>query len=242
MQDPVVREDASPTQFEKGDEESSHPHEDLALTKEEHKHILRKIDWNIVPYSSLLYLLSFLDRVNIGQAAVNGLKQDLGIVKGNKYQIALSVFFISYIAFEVPALLLLRILKPHRLIPLIMVCWGLVMTLMGLVRSGGGLEAARFFLGMAESALYPGLNFLFTTWYTRKQLNLRVAIFFSGATLAGAFGGILAYGLKYIPFPAHESFHDTFVPATGGTPGKSFFLPLVVSCMEISDSVVPALI
>lgn len=62
----------------------------LAMTKQEERKILRKIDLNIVPYMSLLYLLSFLDRVNIGQAAVAGLKQDLGIVTGNAYQIALS--------------------------------------------------------------------------------------------------------------------------------------------------------
>lgn len=65
---------------------------DLSLTKEEERRILRKIDWNLIPYSSLLYLLSFLDRVNIGQAAVAGLKQDLRITTGNAYQIALSVF------------------------------------------------------------------------------------------------------------------------------------------------------
>lgn len=93
------------------------------------------------------------------------------------------------------------------------------MTLMGFVQSAGGLTASRFTLGLAESALFPGLNFLLSTWYKRSELNLRVAFFFSGATLAGAFGGILAYGLKYIPFPAHEHFHSNYVPPTGGTPG-----------------------
>jgi hypothetical protein len=67
-------------------------HEDLVMTKEEERTILRKIDLNIIPYCSLLYLLSFLDRVNIGQAAVAGLKTDLHMVTGNAYQIALSVF------------------------------------------------------------------------------------------------------------------------------------------------------
>jgi len=124
-----------------------------------------------------------------------------------------------YHASQVPALLLLRKLKPHRLIPIIMVSWGLIMTLMGLVTSAGGLQAARWFLGMAEGALFPGINFLMSTWYARSELNLRVAIFFSGATLAGAFGGILGYGLKYIPFPSHDYFHSSYVPPTGGTPG-----------------------
>lgn len=67
----------------------------LLMTKEEEKRLLRKIDWAIVPYCSLLYLLSFLDRVNIGQAAVAGLKADLGITGGNSYAVALSLFFVG---------------------------------------------------------------------------------------------------------------------------------------------------
>lgn len=93
------------------------------------------------------YLLSFLDRVNIGQAAVAGLKGDLDMVKGNAYAISLSVFFIGYIVVEVPSNLLLKAVKPHRWIPIIMCAWGITMTLMGLVQSAAGLQAARFFLG-----------------------------------------------------------------------------------------------
>ena len=69
--------------------------DDLELSQHEYKHIIHKLDWAIIPYCSLLYLLSFLDRVNIGQAAVAGLKGDLGIVQGNAYAISLSVFFVG---------------------------------------------------------------------------------------------------------------------------------------------------
>lgn len=193
---------------------------DLTLSQAEYKHIIRKLDWAIIPYCTLLYLLSFLDRVNIGQAAVAGLRGDLRIAKGNGYAIALSVFFIGYIIVEVPSNLILKAVKPHRWIPIIMIAWSIVMTLMGLVRSAGGLQAARFFLGIAEGGLFPGINFMLTCWYARKQQSLRIGIFFSGATLAGAFGGVLAYGLKYIPFPAWKSFgdlpHQKNVPTPGG--------------------------
>lgn len=192
--------------------------QELYMSNEEYKKILRKLDLAIIPYCSLLYLLSFLDRVNIGQAAVAGLKQDLHIVQGNAYQIALSVFFIGYIVVEVPSNLVLKALKPHRWIPIIMIAWSIVMTLMGLVRSGSGLQAARFFLGLAEGGLFPGINFMLTCWYARRQQSLRIGVFFSGCTLAGAFGGILAYGLKYIPFPAAESFGDRSI-APGVGPG-----------------------
>lgn len=81
------------------------------------------------------------------------------------------------------------------------------------------LQAARFFLGIAEGGLFPGINFMLTCWYARRQQSLRIGIFFSGATLAGAFGGVIAYGVKYIPFPAWESFGDEIqkgVPTPGG--------------------------
>ena len=61
---------------------------------------------------------------------------------------------------------------------------------------------------------------MLTCWYARRQQSLRIGIFFSGATLAGAFGGVLAYGLKYIPFPSWKSFgdlpHQKLVPTPGG--------------------------
>ena len=130
---------------------------DLEMDHHEYRQIVRKLDWAIIPYCTLLYLLSFLDRVNIGQAAVAGLKGDLGISKGNKYAIALSVFFIGYIIVEVPSNIILKAVKPHRWIPMIMVVWAICMTLMGLVESPGGLQAARFFLGIAEGGLFPGM-------------------------------------------------------------------------------------
>ncbi|KIW37713.1 uncharacterized protein PV06_10344 [Exophiala oligosperma] len=199
--------------------ENSDHRTDLEMSPEEYRYILRKLDWAIIPYCSLLYLLSFLDRVNIGQAAVVGLKTDLNISKGNAYAIALSVFFVGYIIVEVPSNLILKAVKPHRWIPMIMIAWGITMTLMGLVQSGGGLQAARFFLGVAEGGLFPGINFMLTCWYARRHQSFRIGIFFSGATLAGAFGGVLAYGLKYIPFPSWQHFGDIpqkAVPQPGG--------------------------
>ncbi|KAF8479373.1 putative MFS nicotinic acid transporter Tna1 [Gautieria morchelliformis] len=121
--------------------------------------------------------LRFLDRVNIGQARLAGLEKDLGL-RGNQYDIALTIFFVSYVAFELPSNLVLKKLKPPRWICFLMVSWGI--------------------LQVCVSGLFPGLNFLFTTWYTRKELNSRVSIFFSGATLAGAFGGILAFGIRHM--------------------------------------------
>ena len=85
--------------------------------------------------------------------------------------------------------------RPSIWIPTIMVAWGITCTLMGLVKSYHGLLAARAALGIAEGGLFPGVSFYITMWYRRHECGLRLAIFFSAATAAGAFGGLLARGI-----------------------------------------------
>ncbi|SDA02897.1 BZ3500_MvSof-1268-A1-R1_Chr11-1g03207 [Microbotryum saponariae] len=167
----------------------------VPFSKAAEQRLLRKIDWKVVPFLSLLYLMSFLDRVNIGQARLNGLEKDLHL-KGNQFSIALLVFFTSYVFFETPAVIFVRRLRPSRFLPAAMMIWGVVMTLMGLVTNFTGLTMARFFLGFAEAPLFPAACFYLTSWYKRKEQNIRISFFFSAATLAGAFGGLIAHGLS----------------------------------------------
>jgi len=79
-----------------------------------------------------------------------------------------------------------------------MLLWGTVATLMGVSQSFGGFLAARFFLGVTESGLFPGVVFYLSMWYKRTESHYRVALFFSAASLAGAFGGIFAYGIGFM--------------------------------------------
>jgi MFS family permease len=79
-----------------------------------------------------------------------------------------------------------------------MLTWGIVATLLGVCQSFGGFVAARFFLGVTESGLFPGVVFYLSMWYKRTETLYRVALFFSAASLAGAFGGILAYGIGFM--------------------------------------------
>ncbi|SDA02901.1 BZ3500_MvSof-1268-A1-R1_Chr11-1g03208 [Microbotryum saponariae] len=166
----------------------------VPFSKADERRLIRKIDWKIVPFLSLLYLMSFLDRVNIGQARLSGLEKELKM-SGSQYSIALLVFFVSYVFFETPAVIFVRRLRPSRLLPAAMLVWAIVMTLMGVVTSFTGLVVARFFLGMAEAPLFPAACFYLTSWYKRKEQSIRISIFFSAATLAGAFGGLIAHGL-----------------------------------------------
>ncbi|KAJ1338411.1 MFS transporter ACS family allantoate permease [Microdochium nivale] len=160
------------------------------------KKLLRKIDWTLVPFLAFLYLLSFLDRTNIGNARLAGLEDDLHMDKTSlQYNHALSVFFYWYVAAEIPSNLAMKRFRPSVWIPIIMVAWGICCTAMGFVKNYDGLLAARMALGFSEGGLFPGITYYITLWYKRHECGVRMAIFFSAATAAGAFGGLLARGI-----------------------------------------------
>ncbi|KAI9490720.1 major facilitator superfamily domain-containing protein [Zychaea mexicana] len=143
------------------------------LSDKEFKRLRWKLDLRIVPFCGVLYLCSFLDRSNIGNAKIAGITEDLHISE-DQYNIALSIFFIGYVIFEIPSNIMLKKIGPNLWIPLVMV-------------SFAGLLATRFFLG--------GVIFYMTLWYTRREIATRISLFFGCSTLAGAFGGVLAYGI-----------------------------------------------
>jgi MFS family permease len=117
---------------------------------------------------------------------------------GAQYNWCLTVFFFTYAAFEVPSNLLLKKLRPSVWLPTIMVAWGIVMTLMGIVQSYEGLLVARIFLGVTEAGLFPGVAYYITMWYARHEAQFRQALFFSAASVAGAFSGLLAFGIAHM--------------------------------------------
>jgi MFS family permease len=102
------------------------------------------------------------------------------------------------VLFEVPCNIILKRTSPKLWLPTLMLLWGIVATLMGISQNLGGFIAARFFLGITESGLFPGVVFYLSMWYKRTESHYRVALFFSAASLAGAFGGILAYGIGFM--------------------------------------------
>ena len=143
------------------------------IDPEAEKRLLRKLDIHVVPILMFLFLLAFLDRINIGNARIQGLEKDLGM-KGHDYNIALFIFFIPYILFEVPSNLFLKKVSPSWWLSGIMFSWGMfeptymkgleltsiilgvVTTCQGVVKSFGGLVACRFLLGLFEAGLMPG--------------------------------------------------------------------------------------
>jgi MFS family permease len=161
------------------------------------KALVRKLDVRLLPVLTLLYLLSFLDRSNVGNARVEGLAKDLHMT-GDQYLTGLTLYFIGYVLFEVPANIVLKLSSPRFWLPTLTLVWGVVSTLMGVTQSRAGFFVVRFFLGVAEAGLFPGIVFYFSMWYKRNERQFRVALFFSAASLAGAFGGILAWGIAHM--------------------------------------------
>lgn len=153
--------------------------------------LLRKIDLRLIPTLCVLYLLAFLDRVNISNAAIFGLKDDLKL-DGVKYNTALTIFFVPYILFEIPSNVLLKKLKPHLWLSGCMFMFGLVTLLQGFVQNYAGLLTTRFFLGVFEAGMFPGCFYLIGMWYKRGEVQKRISFFFSSTSLAGAFGGLIA--------------------------------------------------
>ncbi|CAO1620656.1 unnamed protein product [Sympodiomycopsis kandeliae] len=165
-------------------------------SNEEERKLVRKVDLVLLPTLTLLYLLSFLDRSNIGNAKIAGLATDLKL--GDQYPTALTLFFVGYVLFEVPANWGLKATNPPFWMASITLLFGVVSLTQGLVTNTSGLLAVRFFLGIAEAGLFPGTVFIFSQWYQRKERVARVAFFFSAAAAAGASGGILAYAIGFM--------------------------------------------
>ncbi|KAI9759083.1 MAG: hypothetical protein M4579_002599 [Chaenotheca gracillima] len=161
------------------------------------KKLLRKIDIRLLPVLTSLYILSEMDRANIANAQIEGMSEDLGL-KGVQYNIALSTFFITYILFEIPSNSMLDRYFPNRpsyWLGGLTFSWGVFMTLHGIVRNFGGLVTVRLLMGIFEAGLFPGAILVMNKWYLKFELGSRVAIYYMGSAIAGAFSGLLAFAL-----------------------------------------------
>ncbi|PSR97082.1 hypothetical protein PHLCEN_2v4363 [Hermanssonia centrifuga] len=138
----------------------------------EEKRLVRRIDLRLMPASVVIYLLSFIDRSNIGNAKIlnsathDSLAQTLHISE-QQYLVALMIYLVAYIVFETPSNYMLKKFRPSRWIALLIFSWGVMTMALGGVHNFGGLLATRFLLGLFEAGLYPG----------------------------GAFGGVIAFGV-----------------------------------------------
>ncbi len=112
-----------------------------------------------------------------------------------QFNLALMYLFFTYGLCEPVSNIMLRRLGPKVWFPIIVTAWGLITTLTCLVRNYGSYVAIRLVLGLSEAGLYPGSYFILSNWYRPRELATRMAIFYGANTAAGAFGGVIAYGV-----------------------------------------------
>ncbi|CAN9242086.1 unnamed protein product [Alternaria alternata] len=160
-------------------------------TPDEDRRVLKKLDRRLVAFMALLYMLSFLDRSNIGNARIAGLADDLKL-SSTQYEWLLWAFYITYILFEWMTLMY-RIVPPHIYISLCILSWGVVASLQAVATSFSFLLVLRALLGISEAAFGPGVPFYLSFFFRRSELAFRTGLFISASPLSASFAGALAY-------------------------------------------------
>ena len=147
----------------------------------------------LIPFLCLCYAVSFLDRVNVGFAAL-AMNEDLGF-SPSIYGAGAGIFFVGYILFEIPSNLALQKFGARIWIARIMISWGLVASAMALVHSETSFYVMRFLLGVAEAGFFPGIILYLTYWFPAAERARIVSLFMAAVPLATVVGGPLSGAL-----------------------------------------------
>ncbi|MDQ0826127.1 sugar phosphate permease [Arthrobacter sp. B2I5] len=141
----------------------------------------------LMPFVALLFVVNQLDRINISVAGPNGMNDELGLTAA-QFGLASGLFFIGYMALEVPSNLALHRFGARRWLARIVVTWGIVATALTFVPNAEWLYGLRILLGVAEAGFAPGIVVYLTYWFTREMRSRATAFFLLGIPVAAAFG------------------------------------------------------
>jgi MFS family permease len=165
--------------------------------EEMEKRLRLKVDLRLCTIAGILCSLNLLDSGIISSASVTSMLQDLGL-EGNRYSVSIFIFTVSSVVFQLPSTLAVRMLGPRIWFAIITFCFGLFTLCTAFVQTWRQMIALRVLLGISMSGIYPGLTYLISTWYTRKEQQLRFAFLQSGEVLVLATGNIVNYGLNHL--------------------------------------------
>ncbi|HWO62223.1 MAG TPA: MFS transporter [Umezawaea sp.] len=161
------------------------------MDTEPRSRVVRKVALRLVPYLCLLYFVNYLDRVNIGFAGPNGMREELQLT-ATAFGFASGIFFIGYLLLEVPSNLALHRFGARRWIARIMVTWGVLATAMAFVPNGSVLILLRFLLGVAEAGFFPGIILYLTYWFPASERARVVALFMAAIPISSALGATMS--------------------------------------------------
>ncbi|MEU4654056.1 MFS transporter [Streptomyces sp. NPDC023723] len=150
----------------------------------------RTIAWRVMPLLVICYVVSFIDRTNIG-IAQQGLERDLGFGSA-VYGLGVTLFFVGFILFEVPSSALLARLGARKTLIRIMASWGVVTIATSLVHNEITFYVARFLLGAAEAGFFPGALYFLSRWFPSARRTRMTAVFFAGVPVSGVLGSLMS--------------------------------------------------
>jgi ACS family tartrate transporter-like MFS transporter len=147
---------------------------------------MRKVTWRLIPFVMLLYLVAFLDRINVGFAALT-MNKDIGLTS-RMFGFGSGVFFVGYFLFEVPSTVILHKVGARFWIGRVMITWGIVSVAMAFTRGPISFYVLRFLLGLAEAGFFPGIILYLSYWFPANRRSAVTAMFMAAAPLAGLIG------------------------------------------------------
>ena len=157
---------------------------------------IRKITWRLIPFLMLLYFVAFLDRINIGFAALT-MNKDVGLTS-QTFGLGAGIFFLGYFAFEVPSTVILHKVGARFWIGRVMITWGLVSVAMAFTRGPISFYILRFLLGLAEAGFFPGIILYLSYWFPANHRSAVTAMFMAAAPVAGLIGSPISGALMQL--------------------------------------------
>jgi len=163
------------------------------MPSELEKRVLQRISWRIVPFIMLLYFVAYIDRVNIGFAALT-MNKELGF-SSSVFGFGAGIFFIGYFLFEVPSNLVLEKVGARLWIARVMITWGLISGAMAFVQGETSFYVLRFLLGAAEAGFFPGIILYLSYWFPARHRAGVTAFFMAAAPISTALGSPVSAAL-----------------------------------------------
>ncbi|KAK7425920.1 hypothetical protein QQZ08_007634 [Neonectria magnoliae] len=168
----------------------------LDKSKKERR-FLFKLDSVILTFACLGYFIKNLNQININNAYVSGMKEDLNM-EGNELNYMQTLWTIGYVLGEIPSNLLLTRVRPSIWIPACEVTWSVLTIIMAKCTNVRQIYALRFFIGLAESTFYPGMQYIIGSWYRKDELAKRSCIFHASGSIGGMFSGYLMASVYHL--------------------------------------------
>jgi ACS family tartrate transporter-like MFS transporter len=157
------------------------------------EHTMRKAAWRLVPFLMVLYFIAFVDRINIGFAALT-MNQDVGLT-AQIFGIGSGIFFFGYFVFEVPSTLILHRVGARFWVGRVMITWGVVSLMMAFIQGPLSFYVLRFLLGIAEAGFFPGVILYLSYWFPSNRRSAVTAFFMAAAPAAGFVGSPISGAL-----------------------------------------------